>query len=119
MNCWGSHGRRCTASAIPPRRLRRRRAGRGPHPAALTAAEQAALLAVLDSERFADKSPAQVWAILLDEGLYLASVRTMYRVLTLASRSASAAPRRSTRPGSGPSWSQTARTRSGPGTSPN
>ena len=57
---------------------------RAPHPAALTAAEQAALLAVLDSERFADKSPAQVWAILLDEGLYLASVRTMYRVLTLA-----------------------------------
>ena len=39
---------------------------------------------MLDSERFADKSPAQVWAILLDEGLYLASVRTMYRVLTLA-----------------------------------
>ena len=57
---------------------------RAPHPAALTAAGQAALLAVLDSERFADKSPAQVWAILLDEGLYLASVRTMYRVLTLA-----------------------------------
>ena len=57
---------------------------RAPHPAALTAAGQEALLAVLDSERFADKSPAQVWAILLDEGLYLASVRTMYRVLTLA-----------------------------------
>ena len=57
---------------------------RAPHPAALTAAEQAALLAVLDSERFADKSPAQVYAILLDEGLYLASIRTMYRVLTLA-----------------------------------
>ncbi len=39
---------------------------------------------MLDSERFADKSPAQVWAILLDEGIYLASIRTMYRVLTLA-----------------------------------
>jgi transposase InsO family protein len=57
---------------------------RAPHPAALTGAEQAALLAVLDSERFADKSPAQVYAILLDEGIYLASIRTMYRVLTLA-----------------------------------
>ena len=42
------------------------------------------LLAVLDSERFADKSPAQVYAILLDEGIYLASIRTMYRVMTLA-----------------------------------
>jgi putative transposase len=59
-------------------------APRAPHPAALTAAEQQALLAVLDSERFADKSPAQVYAILLDDGIYLASIRTMYRVLTLA-----------------------------------
>ena len=31
--------------------------------------------------RFADKSPAQAWAILLDEGTYLASISTMYRVL--------------------------------------
>ena len=57
---------------------------RAPHPAALTPGEQAALLAVLDSDRFADKSPAQAYAILLDEGIYLASIRTMYRVLTLA-----------------------------------
>jgi putative transposase len=57
---------------------------RAPHPAALTAAEQQALLAMLDSERFAGKSPAQVYAILLDEGIYLASIRTMYRVMTLA-----------------------------------
>jgi putative transposase len=57
---------------------------RAPHPAALSWAEQQALLAVLDSERFADKSPAQVYAILLDEGIYLASIRTMYRVMTLA-----------------------------------
>ena len=59
-------------------------APRAPHPAALSGAEQAALLATLDSERFADKSPAQVYAILLDEGIYLASIRTMYRVMTLA-----------------------------------
>jgi transposase InsO family protein len=57
---------------------------RAPHPAALSWAEQQALLAVLDSDRFADKSPAQVYAILLDEGIYLASIRTMYRVLALA-----------------------------------
>ncbi len=51
------------------------------HPAALSPAERAQLLAVLDGQRFADKSPAQVRAILLDEGTYLASVSTMYRVL--------------------------------------
>jgi putative transposase len=36
---------------------------------------------VLDSDRFADKSPAQAWAVLLDEGCYYCSIRTMYRVL--------------------------------------
>jgi putative transposase len=51
------------------------------HPAALSDAERAAVLAVLDSERFADKSPAQTWAVLLDEGCYLCSIRTMYRIL--------------------------------------
>ena len=66
------------------RRKRQPPRPRAPHPAALTGAEQAALLAVLDSERFADKSPAQVYAILLDDGIYLASIRTMYRVMTLA-----------------------------------
>ena len=83
-SCSGNHGRRCTASAIRNRPRRRRAGPRAPHPAALTGAEQAALLAVLDSERFADKSPAQVYAILLDDGIYLASIRTMYRVMTLA-----------------------------------
>ncbi len=51
------------------------------HPAALTAAERAAVLAQLRSDRFVDKSPAQVWAILLDEGRYLCSISTMYRLL--------------------------------------
>ena len=36
---------------------------------------------MLDSERFCDKAPAQVWATLLDEGTYLASTSTMYRLL--------------------------------------
>jgi putative transposase len=35
----------------------------------------------LHSERFVDCAPAQVYATLLDEGRYLASERTMYRVL--------------------------------------
>ena len=39
------------------------------------------MLEVLHSERFVDSSPAQVWATLLDEGRYLASERTMYRLL--------------------------------------
>ena len=39
---------------------------------------------MLNSERFADKSPAQIWAIMLDEGIYLASVSSMYRVLRAA-----------------------------------
>jgi putative transposase len=56
-------------------------APRAAHPAALTADERAAVLAELDSERFADKSPAHAWAILLDEGCYLCSIRTMYRIL--------------------------------------
>jgi transposase InsO family protein len=54
---------------------------RAAHPAALTREERDQALAVLDSERFADKSPAQAWAVLLDEGCYLCSIRTMYRIL--------------------------------------
>jgi putative transposase len=50
-------------------------------PLALSPAERERLLSVLNSERFADMAPAAVYATLLDEGQYLASVRTMYRVL--------------------------------------
>ena len=39
------------------------------------------MVATLNEERFCDKAPAQVWATLLDEGTYLASVSTMYRLL--------------------------------------
>jgi putative transposase len=39
------------------------------------------VLAELRSERFVDSSPAAVWATLLDEGRYLCSERTMYRLL--------------------------------------
>lgn len=51
------------------------------HPAALSERERAEVLAVLRSPRFVDKAPAQVWATLLDEGLYLCSISTMYRLL--------------------------------------
>ncbi|MGH3469526.1 MAG: IS3 family transposase [Thermocrispum sp.] len=50
-------------------------------PNALTTTEQAQVLAVLTSERFCDKSVAQTWATLLDEGTYLCSMSTMHRLL--------------------------------------
>jgi putative transposase len=50
-------------------------------PLALSEAERSVLLLVLNSERFADLAPAAVFAILLDEGSYHGSVRTMYRLL--------------------------------------
>jgi putative transposase len=48
---------------------------------ALSADERKAVLDQLNSERFADQSPRQVYSKLLDEGSYLCSVRTMYRIL--------------------------------------
>jgi putative transposase len=60
------------------------RAPRARPPRALDDAERAEVLTVLDSEPFADKAPAQVYAALLDAGRYLCSVRSMYRVLAAA-----------------------------------
>jgi putative transposase len=51
---------------------------------ALRPAEEAEIVATLNSERFCDQAPAQVWATLLDEGIYLASISTMYRLLRAA-----------------------------------
>jgi len=42
------------------------------------------VLGVLHHERFVDQAPAIVYATLLDEGLYLCSVPTMYRLLRAA-----------------------------------
>jgi putative transposase len=50
-------------------------------PNKLSEEEVAAVLGVLDSERFVDCSPAQVYFTLLDEGAYLASESTFYRIL--------------------------------------
>jgi len=47
----------------------------------LSANERQEVLEVLHSERFVDLAPAEVYATLLDEGVYHCSVRTMYRVL--------------------------------------
>jgi putative transposase len=54
---------------------------------ALTEVERAQVLKVLHEPRFVDKSPAEVYATLLDEGVYLCSERTMYRVLKAAGES--------------------------------
>lgn len=43
--------------------------------------ERRRVLEVLDSPRFVDRAPLTVWAQLLDEGVYLCSVSTMYRIL--------------------------------------
>ncbi len=51
------------------------------HPRALSEAQKAATLEVLNSPRFADQSASQVHAALLDEGTYLCSERTLYRLL--------------------------------------
>jgi putative transposase len=48
---------------------------------ALGADERRGVLDVLNEQRFADLAPAEVHATLLDEGRYLCSERTMYRVL--------------------------------------
>ena len=50
-------------------------------PRALSSGEREGVLAVLNSERFQDCAPAAIHATLLDDGRYLCSVRTMYRVL--------------------------------------
>jgi len=53
-----------------------------PTPArALSPDERATVLGTLHAERFVDSAPAEVVATLLDEGTYLASERTMYRIL--------------------------------------
>jgi putative transposase len=64
----------------PPRPRQAPRTPR-PQPRALSEGERQSVLEVLHSERFVDVAPPEVYATLLDEGVYLGSVSTMYRVL--------------------------------------
>ncbi len=50
-------------------------------PRALSQAEKAEVRQILNSERFQDQAPREVYATLIDEGHYLCSWRTMYRIL--------------------------------------
>ncbi len=54
---------------------------RRPPTRALTVDERGKVLEVLHDPRFVDMAPAEVYATLLDEGRYLCSERTMYRIL--------------------------------------
>jgi putative transposase len=78
----------CQALAVPRATYYRwqQPKGRGPAgprrvPRALAPEERQQVLAILNDERFADLPPAEVYATLLDEGKYVCSIRTMYRVL--------------------------------------
>jgi len=79
--------RACKELGVPRSSLyRARQADRPPAPRpkperALSEDERRAVRVVLNSERFVDSAPRQVYATLLDEGLYLCSWRTMYRIL--------------------------------------
>ena len=66
--------RRRPVTSKPKRRPRPQRA--------LDTTERERVLSTLHCERFVDKAPAQVWATLLDEGIYHCSIRTMYRILS-------------------------------------
>ncbi len=79
----------CRASGVPRASLyRRRRPVPAPRPRptpprALATVERQGVLDLLHT-RFIDQAPAQVHATLLDEGTYLCSPRTMYRILDAA-----------------------------------
>jgi putative transposase len=76
----------CAALGLPRasyyRRLAPRLALHRPTPRrALSPVEIQAVLTQLHSPRFADLAPSEVYATLLDEGTYLCSERSMYRIL--------------------------------------
>jgi putative transposase len=54
---------------------------RPPSPRKLSESERQAILAVMHNSEFVDQPPTEVYAKLLSRGTYLASIRTMYRIL--------------------------------------
>ena len=77
--CWALGVARATSYRSQAPRPGPSTAGR--HPRALSAEERQTVLQHLNAERFCDQAPAEVYATLLDEGQYLCSERTMYRIL--------------------------------------
>lgn len=83
----------CRALAVPRSSFYRRLTAASPVPEpaprpkparALSDSERAQALDVLHEERFWNASPYHVHAVLLDEGRYICSPRTMYRILSSA-----------------------------------
>ncbi|HME70425.1 MAG TPA: hypothetical protein VKM54_11240 [Myxococcota bacterium] len=97
---------------------RQRSGRRAPPPRALRPEEQARVVELLHSERFVDRAPAQIVATLLDEGQYLCSMRTMYRLLAAGDEVRERRPISCTRPISTRSSSPRRPIKSGPGISP-
>ena len=81
------HARACAALSLSRATQHRRQHPRPSVPQTrtpplkLSGAEQTAVLDELTSPRFVDRAPHQVYATLLDEGRFLCSIRTMYRLL--------------------------------------
>jgi len=78
----------CEALGVAPASYYRSRRPRSParprsSPRALSAEERQEVLDTLHAPRFVDLAPAEVYATLLDEGHYLCSQRTMYRILAV------------------------------------
>lgn len=78
----------CEALNVPRSRIYRQRQAKAepaPRPIplhALSNGEKASVRELLNSERFMDQAPRQVYAALLDEGTYWCHWRTMYRILS-------------------------------------
>lgn len=74
----------CLALGVPRGRLylrETRQSSRGHSPRSLSLKEKETVRRELNSERFQDSAPREVYATLLDEGRYLCSWRSMYRIL--------------------------------------
>jgi putative transposase len=69
------------SSLYQARQPQRSTSPRPPSKRALSDTERRVVRDVLNSERFVDSAPRQVYATLLDEKVYLCSWRTMYRIL--------------------------------------
>jgi putative transposase len=70
-------------------------------PRKLTTSEELSVLAILNSERFRDSAPGEVYATILDEGQHICSERTMYRILArngMSQQRRQASPRNYTKP---------------------
>ena len=82
----------CEALAVPraswyraqKTESQRPKSSRPRSPRSLTGKEQENVLDALNSEQYVDMAPYEIYAALLDEGRYLCSIRSMYRILEQA-----------------------------------